>query len=49
VQNQQAEEARINTTFDVELDRLKRLWAGAMPGSMGPLGATAPPRKAASK
>ena len=38
VQNQQAEVARINAAFDVELDRLKRLWAGAMPGSMGPLG-----------
>jgi len=56
VQNQQAEEARINAAFDVELVRLKRLWAGAIPGSMGPLGApTAPaavaqaPRKAASR
>jgi hypothetical protein len=56
VQNQQVEMARINAAFDIELDRLKRLWAGAMPGSMGPLGVAAPapaaapaPRKAASK
>jgi hypothetical protein len=56
VQNQEAEVARINTAFDIELERLKRLWAGAMPGSMGPLGAPPPspaaasaPRKAASK
>jgi hypothetical protein len=37
VQNQQAEIVRINNRFDIELDRLKRLWAGAPPGSMGPL------------
>ena len=48
VQNQRAEEARINAAFDVELERLKRLWAGAAPGSMGPLGAPAPPAAAAS-
>lgn len=34
---QQAEVGRINRLFDVELERLRRLWAGAMPGSMGPL------------
>jgi hypothetical protein len=34
---QQAEIARINGLFDVELERLQRLWAGAAPGSMGPL------------
>jgi Domain of unknown function (DUF4124) len=28
VQNQQAEMTRINTVFDTELERLKRLWAG---------------------
>ena len=56
VQNQQSEVVRINSLFDVELERLKRLWGGAVPGSMGVL-ATAPtaalvasaPRKAASK
>jgi len=56
VLNQQAEVVRINALFDVELERLKRLWAGAVPGSMGvltPTSATAAaaasaPRKAAS-
>lgn len=35
--NQQAELARVNRLYDVELDRLRRLWAGAAPGSMGAL------------
>lgn len=35
--NQQAEVGRINGLFDAELARLKRLWAGADPGSLGPL------------
>ncbi len=48
VQNQEAEVARINTAFDIELERLKRLWAGAMPGSMGALGAAGAPAAAAS-
>jgi len=55
VLNQQAEVVRINKLFDVELERLKRLWSGAQPGSMGvlavaPLAATSAsaPRKAAS-
>lgn len=39
VLNQQAEEVRINKIFDVELERLKRLWGGALPGSMGVLAA----------
>ncbi len=37
VQNQEAELVRINALYDVELTRLKRLWAGAAPGSLGPL------------
>lgn len=41
VQTQQAELRRVNDVFDLELERLKRLWAGAAPGSMGPMGATA--------
>jgi hypothetical protein len=42
VQNQQTEVVRINALYDAELARLKRLWAGAMPGSLGPQpGATA--------
>lgn len=32
--NQQAEMARINALYDAELDRLKRLWAGAPPGTL---------------
>ncbi len=35
IQNQQAEMVRINALFDAELVRLKQLWAGAAPGSMG--------------
>lgn len=34
---QEAELDRINKLYDVELDRLRRLWGGAPPGSMGPL------------
>jgi hypothetical protein len=37
--NQQAELERVNALYDVELERLKRLWAGAPPGSLGPLDA----------
>jgi len=46
IENQKAEIVRINTRFDAELARLKKLWAGATPGSMPPLGElpkTAPP------
>lgn len=38
IENQKAEIVRINTRFDAELARLKKLWAGAAPGSMPPLG-----------
>jgi len=34
VQNLQIEAARIDKTFDVELDRLRQLWAGAPAGSV---------------
>lgn len=37
IQNQRAEEERINEFYDLELARLKRLWAGAQPGTLGPL------------
>jgi hypothetical protein len=46
IENQKAELVRINKSFDAELARLKKLWAGAAPGSMPPLGEmqpTAPP------
>jgi hypothetical protein len=44
VANQQAELVRINGIYDAELDRLRRLWAGAQPGTLGPL-----PRAAAER
>ncbi len=37
MQNQQDETLRINASFDAELVRLRALWAGAPPGSLGPL------------
>lgn len=46
IENQKAELVRINKSFDAELARLKKLWAGATPGSLPPLGElppTAPP------
>jgi hypothetical protein len=36
IKNAQAEQERINANFDVELDRLRKLWNGAQPGSLGP-------------
>ena len=39
-QNQQLEIVRVNKLYDAELERLKKLWAGAQPGSLGgPAGA----------
>jgi len=35
--NQESELVRVTRSFDIELERLRRLWAGATPGSMGPL------------
>ena len=35
--NQQAEQVRINDLYDTELQRLRKLWSGATPGSMGVL------------
>lgn len=35
--NQEAELGRVNQIYDIELARLKKLWAGAAPGSLGPL------------
>jgi hypothetical protein len=36
IQNQQIELQRINNLYDVELERLKKLWRGAPAGSLGP-------------
>jgi hypothetical protein len=45
VQNQRLEVVRIDALYDAELERLKKLWAGAQPGSMGIVAgsASAPP------
>ena len=37
IQNQQQEVVRINKLYDLELERLKKLWRGALPGSLGPV------------
>jgi hypothetical protein len=34
---QDEERARINESYDIELERLRKLWAGAQPGSLGPM------------
>jgi hypothetical protein len=49
--SQEAELDRVNRFYDSELARLKQLWAGALPGSMGPLavnGGASPAGKSAS-
>jgi len=45
IQNQQAEMVRIHGLYDAELARLRRLWAGAAPGSVPPASAVSPERK----
>lgn len=47
VQNQQIEIVRISTRYDAELERLRALWGGARPGTLGPVAAASapPPRK----
>lgn len=42
IENQKAEIGRINTRFDAELARLRKLWAGAAPGSLPALGEMQP-------
>ena len=52
IQNQQAEIIRVNALYDAELQRLKKLWAGAQPGTLGalpPVDAASAPRTAAGK
>jgi len=46
--SQQAELERVNRLYDAELARLKLLWAGAVPGSMGPIAAQRVPSPVAS-
>jgi hypothetical protein len=43
IANQQAELVRLNKLYDDELQRLKALWGGAAPGSLGPMPAEAAP------
>lgn len=38
IENQKAELVRIGNRYELELQRLKRLWAGVKPGSLGSLG-----------
>jgi len=45
---QQAELERVIRLYDLELDRLKKLWGGAAPGSLGPLPSASAPPAAAS-
>jgi hypothetical protein len=40
---QEAELGRINKIYDTELERLRRLWAGAPAGSLGPMNLPPPP------
>ena len=48
VQNQEGEIVRINTLYDAEQERLRKLWSGAQPGSMGTLPPVQAPASAAS-
>lgn len=48
VQNQEVEVVRINALFDAELARLRKLWAGAPAGSLGPIAAPGTPAPPAS-
>ena len=34
IENQKAELVRVNRNYDLELARLRKLWAGAAPGSI---------------
>jgi hypothetical protein len=44
--NQEAELVRINKIYDAELERLRRLWGGAQPGTLGPLNTPQPAKPA---
>jgi hypothetical protein len=45
---QDAELERVNRLYDAELARLKLLWAGALPGSLGPIATQRTPTPVAS-
>lgn len=40
--NQSVELERVNKIYDAELERLRKLWGGATPGSLGPMPVVAP-------
>jgi hypothetical protein len=46
---QQAELGRVNRNYDIELERLRKLWAGAAPGSLGVLPEAAAAQRPAAK
>lgn len=48
-QNQQIEVLRIDKLYDTEFERLKKLWGGAQPGSLGVIAGAAPAPPARSK
>ena len=48
VVSQEAELDRVNQLYDAELARLKQLWGGAVPGSMGPITAQRVPSPVAA-
>ncbi len=45
---QETESERINKLYDLERERLRRLWAGAAPGSLGPVGVPLAPAASAA-
>ena len=49
IEGHEAEAQRINARYDAELTRLRRLWAGAAPGSLGPLHSTTAASAAAGR
>jgi hypothetical protein len=49
LQNQQVEAMRIDLLYDAELERLKKLWGGAQPGSLGIIAGAAPAASAPRK
>lgn len=49
IQDQETEVVRINELYDLELARLKKLWAGAPAGSLGAAGAASGPPPAAQR
>jgi hypothetical protein len=46
---QEAEVVRIDKLYDAELERLRKLWSGAPPGSLGPLPTGGAPAKAPTR